>query len=379
MNNTTRLLAICLSVYASVASAETPAARESFIRRAQSYLGVHLEYWRYTGQNTFETVIPIYYSMGLGQLLEGLAVDVVTSPTVAVHGGGSAASTTPLFSVSNTKVRASYLFKNLVLVTMGAQIPTGGNKLSPEQMNTAGKISTRQMSFKVKRTGSGFNFDATAATSYEIAEDFVLGAAIGYLAKGAYTPLEGGTKFNPGNELTLTVGADYGTVIGNLKAKLIGELGWTHYGKDRQHETTVYQAGSSFALNLRAQTQTTDGLKNVVALSVDLNTKDKDLSANTTSRSSNVFTLSDNIYLRRTNALRPYLLGRTSLYTPNVLGSGSSEVKAGRALTGGLGAGGVLDVKRTVRIRGQVIVEAGGMDGNGLLGGELSGGIRYVF
>jgi len=104
---------------------------------------------------TLETVVPIYYSMSLSRLLEGLALDVVTSPTFAMYGGSDQAQTDKLFAVSNTKIRGSYTVRDFVLVTAGVQIPTGGNKLSQDQMRTAGAISTKQMGFKVSRAGSG--------------------------------------------------------------------------------------------------------------------------------------------------------------------------------------------------------------------------------
>ncbi len=350
-------------------------SRTGFFRNTRLYSGLHLELWNYRKTQTLEAVLPLYYSMELQELVEGMAVDVVTSPTLALVNGASSVEPNTLFGVANSKVRLSQNISNLVLLTAGLQIPTGVNKLSASQKNAAGAISTQQMSFKVSRASSGLDADFTAATSYEFTEDLVLGLAVGYLLHGSYIPVKNGAKFNPGNELTVSIGADYLLAFKTREISLLGNLVWAHYGADRLAGGKVFEPGDRFSLTVQGELRLPNEMRSVTDLAVLLRTPDKRPatgSGSTTHKTNNRFSLGNYLYFAPRGSFTPHAVLRTSLYTENGYGTGD-------AVIGGVGAGGVVTLNRTTAMDARLVVEAGTMDRDLILGGELSGGIRYVF
>jgi hypothetical protein len=386
MKKRTPLLIILMCAAAFCAQINT--TRINFFEGSQGYIGLHAELWRYTGQSTLEFVLPLYYSLGLPQVTPGLALDVVTSPTYAVQTGvGNDASS--VLRVAGSKLRFSYNCKNLFLATAGVQIPTGTNALSMKEVPAAAAISTPQMAFKIADVQSGFNEDFTVATSLDMGDDFVLGGALGYLIKGGFTPVEKAKTFSPGNEFTFTAGADYTMQFPQSKLKLMGEYMFTYYGRDKYDDTAFHQAAPRHTINLRADLKPAHGLRNLAVLSFNLYGTNKAISPEKqipvggggtstipektfeTART-DILLFNDFLYFHPGRTLAPYAVLTSNIFTP----SGGAT---GDAVVFGLGAGGSLYLSRVMTIRAQLVIEGGEMNKNMMLGGELNGGVQYVF
>jgi hypothetical protein len=363
--------------------AQVNTSRINFFQGSQGYAGLHAELWRYTGQTTLEFVLPLYYSIGLDRAAPGLALDVVTSPTFAAQTGvGNEAST--VLRVAGSKIRASYNFKNLFLATAGIQIPTGKNALSANEQPAAAAISTPQMAFRVAEVQSGFNENFTVASSIEMSDDLFLGGALGYLIKGGYAPVEKAKTFSPGNEFTVTLGADYTMLLSNSKFKLMGEYMLTLYGKDKYNDTAFHQAAPRHTFNFRGDLKPAHGLRNLAVLSFNLYGKDKSITPKIVTPldtvpervvenvRTDILMLNDFLYFPPGKTLAPYAVFSTNIFTP----SGGAT---GNAMVFGLGAGGTLSVSRVMSVRGQLVIEAGSLNKSFMMGGELNGGIQYVF
>ena len=78
-----RLLLEACVIVDSLLKRSVQQEQTSFFRGTKLYTGLHFELWNYDKTQTFETVLPIYYSMDLSNYLSGLALDLVTSPTFA--------------------------------------------------------------------------------------------------------------------------------------------------------------------------------------------------------------------------------------------------------------------------------------------------------
>lgn len=353
--------------------------QSSFYRNNRLFTGLHVEYWNYQQIHTLETVLPVYYSLGLENVLEGLAFDVVTSPTMAMNGGEMFSSTNVLFAVANTKIRSSLNINDVVLVTAGLQIPTGSNQLSAEQRHVVGAVSSRQMNFKIARFQTGFDLDFTAASSYQFSDELVLGMAAGYLLHLPFTPIEdvpGVTpaKYDPGDEIAITVGADIKTLMGGLKTRIMGDFMTNLYLPDKDGGNKVFRAGPRFSVDARMDMKASNGKRNLAVLSINIFGKDKVIlpGSDLKRAQGDQFSLTDYLYPGKWGEVSPFAIMKVSLYTPN-------DNDAGRALLGGLGGGLRVPVRKTLNLRLQFLVEGGGMGGDAILGSEIGGGLQYVF
>jgi hypothetical protein len=358
--------------------------RTSFFHGTRLFTGVHAELWTYAHTRTFEAIVPVYYSMTLDHLVKGLAFDLVTSPTLGMLDVGTEVPADWLFAVANTKVRLSYNLADVVLATVGMQIPTGGNALSAREKNVQGAIATEQMNFEVGRVPTGLDVDATLSTSIALTDRFVLGAGAGVLLHGRYTPLEGGKRFNPGDEYSFTLGAELSGTRRRAKRAWLTDVGVTLYTADREDTATaatteeyirVFKPGTRFTIDSRLSIFSAEGAGNVTTVSVRLTGDNEILAQDSlidTDRETNAFVVTNLVHLAPKGRLRPSLIGKGTFFTPNEDGIGQSAL-------GGAGAGMVVNLTRRVTLDSRVVIEAGAMDGGFLLGTELRGGVRYVF
>ncbi|MCU0609714.1 MAG: hypothetical protein MUF22_08125 [Chitinispirillaceae bacterium] len=364
---------LILSLFLGVlAHAGDPApAQTGFFRGSQGFSGLHAELWRYAGQSTGEFVLPIYYSIGLKNVAPGLALDVVTSPTLALQAG---AATNTLFRVAGSKLRASYNFNNLFLATAGVQVPTGSNTLSQSEQSVAGAISTPQMAFKITDMQSGVNGSFSLASSIQVDDDLVVGAAVGGLVRSEFIPVKDAKAFNPGDELTATLGADYTLQLSGSRLTLMGEYLFSYYTWDRSGNIAFYHAAPRHGINLRADHKPVQGVRNLAALAFNLYGKNRQLVAGSITNKvrSDIFLLNDYLYFPAVRNMFPY-----ALVTANVFTEGGSGT--GKAVVGGLGGGGAWQMSRAMVIRGQAVLQGGAMNRTPLYGIELNGGVQYVF
>ncbi|MBD3344055.1 MAG: hypothetical protein GF401_03225 [Chitinivibrionales bacterium] len=371
MNTLSRFYCIVAAALICFRSVEAQSERTSFITGSNLYTGVHCEYWNYQKSRTLETVVPLYYSMDLAAITEGLALDLVTSPTFALY--SDAVTTDPFFGVANTKLRASYNYEKLVLVTAGIQIPIGTNKLSAQESQVAGAVSTRQMAFKVARIGSGLDMDLTAASSLEIMDNLCVGAAAGFLLHNPYVPHESGAKFNPGDEISFTLGADYTLFTEQIKARLMGDLLFTLYTPDREAGEKVFHAGPRLTVTIMPSVTFANGNVNALAASFMLRSGDEHLSpAGGVERDAGDDIVIANRYYFASPDIQPHALAKMSIFSPDASLSTHAFVV-------GFGGGFAPRINRQWKLRSEAAIEIGAMNKNFLWGIEIGGGLQFAF
>lgn len=366
-----RKLGILISVLAFGMSAQPVVSPQSFIRGTRTYTGGHVEFWRAQSVNTWEVVLPLYASMALDPLADGLAIDVVTSPTLAV-GASRGVSPDPLFALTGSKFRLSYRAFDKILATWGMQLPSTSNRLSSSDLNTAGRLSTTPLEFKVSRVQAGLDMSATLSTGVEMSDRVSLGMAIGFLLHGSYRPyLEQDVRYNPGDEFSLTIGGSFAGVVLDMALSIVGDIGWTHFWPDQSEKTEVFKAGDQFLLSAQSSLEATSGMVNRTAFSVVVRAKDRRPSDIKIAQSSGIV-VKHYLFFPSASSVRMYPIGKIALYSAN--GNG-----VGRTFIGGFGGGVRTVLKKSITARTEVLVQPGAMDGAGVFGAELSGGLHYVF
>jgi hypothetical protein len=217
----------------------------AFFRGADFSSTLKGSYWRAGGRNLAQVVIPIVYSHAFNNQF---SLDVTSSPALA-----AASDQDMILGVASTKLRASYIYNNLVLLTAGVRVPSGTNNLSPSQAGTAGVLATRPLSFTVPSFTGGLNAILSAATAYSFGfigpGEMAAGLAASYQFKGGFTPLAEGKDYNPGDEIGANASLEY-TLTGSGKIyRFSGNAAFTFFFDDTYGDRDIFSPGLQTALS----------------------------------------------------------------------------------------------------------------------------------
>jgi len=198
------------------------------------------QYWKAKDDQIQQFSIPLTFVFPVN---ENLKMDITTSPAF------SSLVTKETFNLngfSDTRVRGSYLFNNeKVLVTFGANIPSGKSALTQEEFSVASVLASHALDFHAPILGQGPDFSTGIIMVQEYA-DFIFGAGVGYLLRGKYKPFEDYEyDYDPGNEFAFSGGVDY--FIGRQN-KLMFDVSYTIFGNDIANDIMVFKSGNRLSV-----------------------------------------------------------------------------------------------------------------------------------
>lgn len=154
--------------------------------------------------------------------------------------GGASAS---ISGLTDLQARAVVqLVPDVLLLTLGANLPTGKTKLTTEELNVAGAIASDLIPFPVSSFGSGSNFTSGLALAVPLG-GWALGLAGSYRVSGNYTPLsDTGATYKAGGETRLRVGLDRLAGQGRVS------LGFTYsnFTKDEFADSPIFASGDRY-------------------------------------------------------------------------------------------------------------------------------------
>jgi hypothetical protein len=104
------------------------------------------------------------------------------------------------------------------VVSASANLPSGTSELAPDEAATAFLIGQNFYGFRLPNLGQGFNATGGLTYAFPAGDAVVIGLGAAYQVRGAYTPTEGAEEYDPGDELLLTGGFDYGLGPGSSLA-----------------------------------------------------------------------------------------------------------------------------------------------------------------
>jgi hypothetical protein len=349
---------------------------DQFIREPVFDEGIYARSVKVGTTTTLLAALPTFYSFSLGK---NLAADMGVIPAAAV----SDIDHSTILRVANTKLRLSYNFCNAVLATFGCRIPTGFNQFSGEQLVTAGNLATRQCDFQYANLFNSFDLFGGVATSAAFTGvgkgDLSIGLGAAYLYKGAFQPSASiNDQFDPGDELNLSIAANYTVPVRDRTASFLADIGYTYFGPDRFGATEETVAGSKFNWALSAQL----GRGGTVPFSVRLANYRKGATIDRsrlgeTGRNANDLLFTAVAPLRFAAALQPYVkLGAGSYSGGGVYPADSADVKA---RIGSIGLGGSARCTEHLFASLETGVDAGTMGTKSVLGVEFQAGITFRF
>ena len=346
------------------------AQRTDFIRDRNFEGGLYAKTAWVGGGNATLIALPMVYSMAY---TEDLSFDAVTIPAFAF----SSPSNSSVLRLSNTKLRATYVWNNILIATFGAKVPTGLNGFDESQLGTAGSIATRQLGFRNANLFNTCDIIAGVSSSLPFKDagpgDLSLGLGLSYLYKIPYQPVAGADVwFSPASEFNISLAGEYVFLAAARQITLLADLGFTVYGADEYGETDPVEVGAKFNWALFGATEMVPGLPASVRLAnykKGANTQGR-IGETNKEASDLIITLKHGLPLLINSA--PY--GMLSLGTYS--GGGNNF---GDALVTTIGGGVSPRLSEHLFANGEVGIDLGELGGDFVFGMEVYGKIQYKF
>lgn len=320
--------------------------------------------------------LPTIYS---GAISDVLSVDAMTTPAMAM----SSTDESSIFRLAGTRVRASYVYKELLVGSLGLKLPTGTNQFTSGQLATAGNIGSRQLAFKNSNMFNSLDVCAGASSSLGFKDigpgDLAVGLGLSYMFKAPYTPMDGMEEsFDPADEFNASIASEYVFIALDRKITTMFDLGFTIYGSDQVGEGNEISAGGKFNWALFAAADVIDNLPASVRLAnykKGANSVDKQ--GETTKEASDiVFTLKSALPIAKLEQYQPFGSLTFASY------SGGGVATAGDAFITTLGGGGSYRLSEHMFTNAELGLDFGSLKGGedmGVFGIELAGNLAYKF
>ena len=133
-------------------------------------------------------------------------------------------------------------FNDKWLLTFGLNAPTGKNALKVEEFTVASVLTMEAFDFRVPSLGQGFDAQVGLSTATQ-AGNVVIGGGVSYLLKGGFKPYsEYDSSYNPGDEVTLTMGVGFGRTSVDIL--------YTIYTDDVWEDEKVFRSGNKLTFQL---------------------------------------------------------------------------------------------------------------------------------
>ena len=195
-----------------------------------------------------EMSIPFVFAV---RPLPQLTVDVGTAFASAtlerstISGTTVTKSKSELSGLTDTQVRASYSFgQDVVVVTAGANLPTGSATVDPNQLEAATRIGSDFLTFPISGFGSGLGFTGGVAAAKPFG-DWNVGVGASFRQSMEYEPFKDATgvatKYTPGPEIRARLGADRPHGAGRVSFGIT----YSKFGDDKANAAT-FNSGDRF-------------------------------------------------------------------------------------------------------------------------------------
>lgn len=220
-----------------------PLAGQDYRLQSNRYgtAGLSFEWWKADQDQITSFAVPVSFIYPVNPKMRFYAI---TSPSFNALNTGA---TSHLNGLSDIKWGGHYLIlDDQYLLTFGMNLPVGKTGLTLEEYSVASVLTMSAFNFRTPSLGQGLDLQAGISSAREIG-DYILGYGASYLLKGGFEPLnfyDG--KYIPGDELTLTLGADFGSVM----ADVLYTIYFTDQWDDASGKEDVFQSGNRLLLQV---------------------------------------------------------------------------------------------------------------------------------
>jgi hypothetical protein len=187
--------------------------------------------------------LPLSVMLPLGT---NMGLSLQTSPSSAAGDGVE-----DLGGLSDARIAFSY-FGRLGASSVGANVtanlPSGRRELSREEFRTSVLLSQNFYDFRVPVLGQGFNLAPGVTWAFPVGESLVIGLGGAYQYRGSFTPLDGGTSYDPGDEVLITGGLD---AAFDEAWSVSGDVSFAMYQTDTADDEERYRSGNKIVGTLQ--------------------------------------------------------------------------------------------------------------------------------
>jgi len=241
MEKRLRISAAILLSLATMVPAQQSAPR--LLQSNSGNLGLSLEYWSAGDDKVNEFVVPLVVQYAAGQHLQFTLVNQPTMASLKRTIGNS-----KLSGLTDTRFGAAYWFADeSLLATAGVSLPTGQTALDADELRVAQVIAMHSLGMRTNYFGGGLDVSAGLSAALP-AGNWIIGTGFGYVRKGNFEPTADFGDYDPGDELSLTVGFDRG--LGET-SKLLFDATYTIYTTDVFQEADYFRSGERVLLEGR--------------------------------------------------------------------------------------------------------------------------------
>jgi hypothetical protein len=242
----TRLGILAFLLASSLASGQARAGRLAPERLASA--GFSVQSWSAGGDRITEWSFPVSFILPLGR---GAGLYALTSPAVSakLRSGESFG----LSGASDLKLGGhALLFSERALLTLGVNVPSGKRSLRAGETAVASVLAQPALAFRVPTLGQGLDLQVGLSGAAEW-KGLLIGCGAGWLKKGGYRPFaDADGTYRPGDEWSLTVGAEKEAVLGGKDVRFTADALLSTYRDDRWGGVRVFRSGDRLLLQLRS-------------------------------------------------------------------------------------------------------------------------------
>ncbi len=352
------ILVICLPLTAQVRLQSDPIAGG----------GLSFEYWKAEDDNVMQIALPITYIIPYSPAMRLYAI---TSPAFSNWNES-------LTGLSDIKLGGHYLLPNKQwLLTFGLNLPTGKSALTFDEYQVASVLSLPALNFRVPIYGQGLDLQFGINTARQMG-DYVIGAGITLLKKGGYEPYKDvDDKYSPGDEISLTLGAERKATLLGKDMKLTGDLLYSIYMKDEYADQEVFKSGNRLLIQLMSQFEM-DEIDMMIFIRNRTKGKNKsglgDIVTERKNSNANQLDIEAQGAYPYSKDLRVKGIVDVKFYSKN-------DYDTGGATLFGFGGGGVYQLAPNMKVNGELRMYFGSLksvENTGVFGFKIYGGIQYT-
>lgn len=221
-------------------------ASEIYLSRVRSPIRLSMMaiYQRYVDETSIgQFSLPFSLLLPLGT---HMGVSLQTSPAAAAGD-----DLVDLGGLSDARVALSYfgsMGTSSIGASLSANLPSGRRELSREEFQTSVLLTQNFYAFRVPVLGQGFNLAPGITWAVPVGETVVVGLGAAYQYRGAFRPRDGGSDYDPGDEILLTGGLDAAL---NERWTFTGDVTFAHYQTDVVDDEDRYKSGNKIAGTLQ--------------------------------------------------------------------------------------------------------------------------------
>jgi hypothetical protein len=209
--------------------------------------GVVMTHWKATIDSAETTVDQLYFPItAFLPLQDNFDISVYAANSSSTL--GLANTDYDLNGFGDAQIQANRSFaQDRLLISAGVNIPSGKKKLLvSDESRVLNWLSSDYFDFPSRRLGEGLGFNVLLGGATMFTETIRGGAAVRYQFRGEYDPYEGYGKYNPGDVMSVTAGADM-----NQGALSLGvDMNYVMYSADQLEEIKVFQQSPHLDLKM---------------------------------------------------------------------------------------------------------------------------------